>query len=148
MGLGSLDSGLREESTKPLLAGFGKEFSGSLTSGLGRFSDVSAGCSAAGGSSVLPGINDRGCSGLLGAVGVDACESGMNLTEILVNSLGRAHECHSGMRFQCDECRSFCWTVLEPATLGVVYGAARYRQGGSVLGSPGEMVSDAFPYLW
>nr|CAD1820643.1 unnamed protein product [Ananas comosus var. bracteatus] len=77
-----------------------------------------------------------------------SCESSMNLTEILVNSLGRAHECHSGMRFQCDECRSFCWTVLEPATLGVVYGAARYRQGGSVLGSPGEIVSDAFPYLW
>nr|CAD1840738.1 unnamed protein product [Ananas comosus var. bracteatus] len=124
------------------------------------------------------GISDRGCSGLLGAVGVDggpvspfwrrivprardllvvrpvrvgyltlACESSTNLTETLVNSLGRAHECHSGMRFQCDECRSFCWTVLEPATLGVVYGAARYRQGGSVLGSPGEIVSDAFPYL-
>nr|CAD1842649.1 unnamed protein product [Ananas comosus var. bracteatus] len=78
---------------------------------------------------------------------LDSCESGMNLTEILVNSLGRTRECHSGMRFQCDECRSFCWTVLEPATLGVVYGAARYRLGGSVLGSPGEIVSDAFPYL-
>nr|CAD1827465.1 unnamed protein product [Ananas comosus var. bracteatus] len=76
-----------------------------------------------------------------------ACESSTNLTETLVNSLGRAHECHSGMRFQCDECRSFCWTVLEPATLGVVYGAARYRQGGSVLDSPGEIVSNAFPYL-
>nr|CAD1836495.1 unnamed protein product [Ananas comosus var. bracteatus] len=52
-----------------------------------------------------------------------------------------------GFAIKCDECRSFCWTVLEPATLGVVYGAARYRQGGSVLGSPGEIVSDAFPYL-
>nr|CAD1830173.1 unnamed protein product [Ananas comosus var. bracteatus] len=47
-GTGSLDSDF-ERSMKPLLAGFGKEFSGSLTSGLGRFSDVSAGCSAAGG---------------------------------------------------------------------------------------------------
>nr|CAD1824649.1 unnamed protein product [Ananas comosus var. bracteatus] len=45
---------------KPLLAGFGKEFGGSLTSGLGRFSDVLAGCSAAEGSSVLPGISERG----------------------------------------------------------------------------------------
>nr|CAD1821623.1 unnamed protein product [Ananas comosus var. bracteatus] len=59
-GLGSLDSGVREESTKPLLTGFGKEFGGSLTSDLGRFSDVSAGCSAAEGSSVLPGISERG----------------------------------------------------------------------------------------
>nr|CAD1844141.1 unnamed protein product [Ananas comosus var. bracteatus] len=77
------------------------EFSGSLTSGLGRFSDVSGRCFRSRGSSCLPGISDR----------------------------------------------DFCWTVLEPATLGVVYGAARYRQGGSVLGSPGEIVSDAFPYL-
>nr|CAD1830224.1 unnamed protein product [Ananas comosus var. bracteatus] len=76
-----------------------------------------------------------------------ACESSTNLTETLVNSVGSRPECHSGMRFQCDECRSFCWTVLEPATLGVVYGAARYRQGGFVLGSPGEIVSDVFPYL-
>nr|CAD1839720.1 unnamed protein product [Ananas comosus var. bracteatus] len=73
--------------------------------------------------------------------------SGLTVDPDTCKLVGRARECHSGMRFQCDECRSFCWTVLEPATLGVVYGTARYRQGGSVLGSPGEMVSDAFPYL-
>nr|CAD1834965.1 unnamed protein product [Ananas comosus var. bracteatus] len=44
------------------------EFGESLTSGLGRFSDVSAGCSAAEGSSVLPGISEREPSSSAAAV--------------------------------------------------------------------------------